>query len=711
MRYFSSAVILFLLILSRPVMADIILTDDFQDGKSDGWKALGQGDVRLTRYKKNISLYLSQHAMVVTAFSTKGYDRVAVALSFAAKSLEEGEYCIAEVSGDRGQSWHEINKVGDGQDDAITLHRGSVSSSDLNDKAKVYIRVRITGDKSNDICWLDNVRVTGRKIRAGADKPHAFPAAALRNGASYDRPVDMSAFAPVNAVKALPFEGKITFNGGRIKGFEALKDSYDYGRGKAGSLPSFAVNFVSSGSDLIPVRRGLILGKHPQWDIILEPGRIWREAGETGFNRAAIPFALQEKNANCTHNGVMTFLYDGKGIASQVAVQISSETCLYFKFDLWGYSTATYRPAPVKDGSKIIEAYQKEKAARLPVKPITVLARDYPGINPDNFGSVAEVSPDDMTVYGLLVDGTHYVGGCETRHGTYPYCDVLDLPSYSTAKSLFAGLALMRMEKLYPGIGQEKIADYVPACKKSGNWSDVTFKDVLNMTTGNYDTDKYMVDEGSRKMIRFFDAVSHKDKIKAACGAFKRKSRPGKKWVYHTSDTYILGTALQNYLAGKGDLYDDILKKTLWAELGLGPTLDTTRRTPDDRAQPFTGYGLTYHRDDLLRLAAFLNADDGLAEAFFDKAEFNKAMQRNPAARGMTAYGKTVKYQNGFWASNFQKTLGCTSPVWIPFMSGYGGITVALLPNKMIYYYFSDNDDFAWKKAVFEAGKINNLCQ
>jgi len=109
-------------------MADIILMDDFQDGKSDGWQAMGKGDVRLTEYKKNISLYLSQSVMVVTAFSTKGYDKVAVALSFAAKSLEEGEYCIAEVSGDKGQIWHEINKVGDGQDDAISLHMGSVSS-------------------------------------------------------------------------------------------------------------------------------------------------------------------------------------------------------------------------------------------------------------------------------------------------------------------------------------------------------------------------------------------------------------------------------------------------------------------------------------------------------------------------------------------------------------------------------------------------------
>ena len=33
---------------------------------------------------------------------------------------------------------------------------------------------------------------------------------------------------------------------------------------------------------------------------------------------------------------------------------------------------------------------------------------------------------------------------------------------------------------------------------------------------------------------------------------------------------------------------------------------------------------------------------------------------------------------------------------WIPFMSGYGGITVAMAPNGATYYYFSDNEEFSW---------------
>ena len=39
-------------------------------------------------------------------------------------------------------------------------------------------------------------------------------------------------------------------------------------------------------------------------------------------------------------------------------------------------------------------------------------------------------------------------------------------------------------------------------------------------------------------------------------------------------------------------------------------------------------------------------------------------------------------------------------------MSGYGGITVALMPNGSSYYYFSDNNEFAWSATVKESNKL-----
>ena len=90
---------------------------------------------------------------------------------------------------------------------------------------------------------------------------------------------------------------------------------------------------------------------------------------------------------------------------------------------------------------------------------------------------------------------------------------------------------------------------------------------------------------------------------------------PGTLWVYHTSDTYVLGTAMRHFVADKqgaaADFYSDVLVKESVGPLKLSPAVSVTRRTYDTVAQPFTGYGLTLHRDDIVKLAAFLSVDEG----------------------------------------------------------------------------------------------------
>jgi hypothetical protein len=43
-------------------------------------------------------------------------------------------------------------------------------------------------------------------------------------------------------------------------------------------------------------------------------------------------------------------------------------------------------------------------------------------------------------------------------------------------------------------------------------------------------------------------------------------------------------------------------------------------------------------------------------------------------------------------------------------MSGYGGILVALLPNGMIYYYFSDGGVYLSALGIAEANRIRPIC-
>jgi hypothetical protein len=543
----------------------------------------------------------------------------------------------------------------------------------------------------------------------------------LQNGSDPGSRVDLSAFG-VPAGAAQPdhvFEGSLElFGEASSGGFKEIKDSYRYtGRKDATRkhLPEFNFEFVQTGTHLLPVERGTMTDSHPEWEYILEAGRVWKENGDNGFSRASIPFTLHQKNANCMHNGVLTFLFKADGSTSKAAYQISSETCLYYKVDMWGLLDAGYTPSTVANADGLRQAYQDEVNNRMPIKPISELATDYPGTDPSQFGSPSETDPAHMTIYGFLIDGVHYSGGCETRYGTYPYCDNLVVPSYSAAKSAFASLALMRMEKKHAGFMGNIIADQVPECAINGNWNDVSYHHVIDMATGNYDTERYMSDEGASHTTGLFRPLDHASKIDYSCTHYARKEPPGNNWVYHTSDTYILGTAMNaelKALEGSGrDIFTDILIGEIFKPVGTSPTSHVSRRTYDAVQQPFTGWGLAFLSDDVARLAQFLNVDDGKlnGQTLFDSSQFNAALQRDPADRGLGLL-LDYKYNNGFWAREIKSNMNCSSDLWVPFMSGFGGITILLLPNDTAYYVFSDNDTYLWMKAAQESHRIRSMC-
>ena len=171
-------------------------------------------------------------------------------------------------------------------------------------------------------------------------------------------PVNEAAFAlSANAAPPAHFlEGRLELiSSERNSIFEKLRDDFNYlGTRKDvnwDQLPKFSFDFVQNGSHLIPVRQGLVITGHPAWNYVVGPGRAWQEEGDHGYSRASFPFTLVQRNQNCTHNGVMTFLFtDGKrNNISKIRYQITQETCLYFKFNLWGQVSATYTPYRVKD--------------------------------------------------------------------------------------------------------------------------------------------------------------------------------------------------------------------------------------------------------------------------------------------------------------------------------------------------------------------------
>ncbi|HEY8569938.1 choice-of-anchor D domain-containing protein [Microbulbifer sp.] len=552
---------------------------------------------------------------------------------------------------------------------------------------------------------------------SGAVNRTALTMNTLINGAGSGTLVDYSHFA-LPAQAAMPtnqFQGSLELLGEATGGtFAKHKDTFRYVGAQDTTrkhLPEFNFEFVQTGSHIFPVQRGSIPSAHPEWEYVLTPGRVWNETGDTTYSRVALPFALQQKNANCMHNGVLTFLFKDDGSVSDVAYQIAGETCLYFQFDMWGQLPASYTPHGVNNSAALISAYQAEINGRMPSKPLSALNQDYPGTDYTHFATPNGKDPATISLVGFVIDGTHYVGGCNSRQGSYPYCDSLVVPSYSTAKSVFAGGTLMRLEKKYPGTFNQSIGSYISDCNTNGNWNDVTFGNALDMGTGNYKLAGYMSDEGASHTNDLFLPEDHASKISYSCTEYPRKATPGTQWVYHTSDTYLLGTAMNAYVKGlegsSSDIFTDILNSEILSPLGVSPTAEFSRRTYDSVQQPFTGWGLMWLRDDVAKIGSFYA---GSSQSVLDQAQLDAALQRDAADRGLQPLAD-YKYNNGFWAHEVSSDMsGCSAPLWLPFMSGYGGISILILPNNTVYYYFSDADEYLWMDAAQESHNIRSLC-
>lgn len=559
--------------------------------------------------------------------------------------------------------------------------------------------------------------VPGDPLTGTGEVPRTVLTATDLTSGTSTGPVPDSAFA-LPAEAAPPqhtFEGTLTLTGTETAGgSQVVRDWYDYAATpQRHHLPPVSVTFVQNGSHLIPAARGLRFTGSPVWNLLIAPGRAWSETGDGGMSRASVPFALIERNANCTHNGVLTFLFDQAAV-SHVRYQVTAETCLYLQLDLWGQVPASYQPQAVPDSLALRSSYAAEVAGRLPVKPVAELATDYPeaDVDPNAFG--AGITPSAMSSFGLQYGGVTYAGGCATRYGTYAHCDQLLLPSYSTAKSVLAGLALLRLAQRFgEQVADELVPDHVPETATLAAWQGVTFGHALNMATGNYDSPEYFADEGGARMQDFFLAEPYAEKMSHATG-FPDQAAPGTTWVYQTSATFVVAQAMDAFLHAQdpGQELFAMLRDEVLVPAGVGPDSLSTLRTGNNPAgAALGGYGMFWTRDGIAKVARLINDAGGVAggEQVLHPGLLAAAMQRDPASRGMDTSGTPpFKYQYGFWAHELTAADDpeLTEPFWVPFMSGFGGITVAMMPNGADYWYFSDNDEFVWFPAVSEAHKV-----
>lgn len=541
----------------------------------------------------------------------------------------------------------------------------------------------------------------------------------LLSGVPLGEPVSAAEYAPAPGARPASnrFAGRLQARtSDTVDGFSLRRDEFGLvvaERPGVDRLPPFDFQFVQHEDLLIPMTAGPVINDHPWWEFAFTTGLVWDEPGDAGWSRAAIPFALKERREDCTHNGLMTFLYREAGDVSAIAFQVTNQTCSYLQFDMSGTLSADYRPGIVADASARIAATVNNRDGRMPTRWIAGIGKDYPGASADAFGSASEIAPEDLSVYGFIIDDRHYVSDCPGPYGPYPYCDDMALPSYSTAKSIVAGFGLMLLEAEYPGAAAANIEDLVPECGPT--WHDVTIEHALDMATGHFESPDMHGDEDAAVNSRFF-AGDHAVKIDVACNGYARKAEPGTHLSYHTWDTYLAGVAMNAFLrdrrGGDADFFDDLVVDKLFRPLGLSDLAAATRRTYDKERQPHSGFGLTLVRDDVARLARFIGPMDGRinGEAVLDRRLFDAIKQRIPGDPGLVAELDTIHYNNGFRSFDVSTHIGCDTPVWVVVLSGFGGIIIAVMPNDTAYYYFSDGNEFRYLDAVREAHRIRPMC-
>jgi hypothetical protein len=461
---------------------------------------------------------------------------------------------------------------------------------------------------------------------------------------------------------------------------------------------------------------GIVTLDHPGWDLIIRSAmRFDIEALKQGQLLDVIQITLAEKGQNCLHYGRISLPsmaqikeIDGSqrvlmksGVfneTTQGTLQIDGGNCLYLKFTGSAPLTLSLQQSQEQTGSS--NSYLAPKP--LPVKPIETISEDYPAIDAASFRRADTFSYDDLTSYGAVINGTHYISRCQGR----PNCDTLPLPSYSLAKSIVGGLGLMRLEKLYPGVKNTLVSDLIKQCH---DWEAVTLAHLLDMTSGHYSSGRPHVDEG-RYFWPFAVNPTAEKMTEFAC-RFSAKSTPGEKWVYRTSDTWLLGVAMQTIWQQKAgvqaDFYDDLLLP-IWQQLGLSALMDVSLRRD---GAPYTGWGLVMTRDDIAKIAfAIAKRDPALVDQL-DSTLFDTATQYGGGPIGSEAGDKSLRYSMGFWSWNAGPYLDCKSPTWVPTMSGFGGISVVMLPSGDVFYYFSDSGEYRYAEAIAALHKINPICK
>jgi len=472
-------------------------------------------------------------------------------------------------------------------------------------------------------------------------------------------------------------------------------------------FPQLSVQFLTIGDILLPLERNVIFGgTQGSWDIILSPGRVWSEPTDQGMSRASFPFTLVTNQWNEAHNGLATFLFDDVSI-SNVHFQVIQETALWNKADFWGVAEANYSPEVVANAAQIQQDFLAELDERVEIRAWSDLASDYPGADVSAF--TRNISSSDISVSGILVDNTLYYHSANSRFGAYPYPFEMRHGVFSVTKSSQAALTMLRLaEKYGEQVFDLFITDYLNVTATHNGWNGVTFGHLLNMVAGigdRYPDPNAQVtfadenDEDSSIWVATWNTYPKNSKLDAAFRYGDYPWAPGQIVRYNTAHTYILGAAMHSFyetMEGPGANVWQMMQDEVYRPIGINviPTMQTVDTDPI----PIYGFGLFLNAYDTARITQLLSNDGAYSGQQILHRDRTRQSTYKTADSGFSTYAtvpiqsgnQRARYLNSFWSFTLSVPSICT--VRIPYMWGYGGNFVVILPNGISAFRYADGD-------------------
>lgn len=524
----------------------------------------------------------------------------------------------------------------------------------------------------------------------------------------HSSPIHNSYFLPVGE-KNEPlhrFSGRIRIDSRRIQGSFAA--NYIAGEESFKNFPDVALEFVSHEDTLIPVNRLRQLDSNDDsfWGIILDPGMVWSEVADDGWSRASFPLSFISARRNQVHNGVASFLYNDTEI-SNLRFQITQETALWFKQDMYGQLRASYVQTEFSNETQLIDAFIEEQSNTVSIRPWGELEALSQSANTRQFNSSLRNS--DISSAGVIVDGEVYAQPCYTRYGEYPFCRWMRNGAYSVTKSLGASLTMMRLAQKYGSqVYDLKIIDYVNVAVFHEDWQEVTFANVLNMASGFGDngtirnSGDIFADENTSKMESWLVMPALASKLNVSFSYQNYSWGPGTVFRYNSAMTIILAAAMDGYYKSiegtNADLWNMMVEE-VFHPIGIQhvPILRTDEpNSPQGIAELF--HGLYLNVDDLAKLTMLLQGDGSYSDVQLIHQEKLRESLFQTTNQGLHSWWEDnnfgqSRYLYSFWSSPYSDNAGCEEQV--PYMSGYGGNIVAILPNNISLYRFADANSYS----------------